>query len=65
MTIFKLITILINFLVDRLKASAEKFDKNANHSTAIINNLVAKRMEQMEAAGKARALANNISKALN
>ena len=57
-----LITSAINFLVERLKATATKLNNKAAKQTVQINHLIHARIGTMDAANRASSLADNISK---
>lgn len=56
------LTSFIEFLIEKLYSEVEKLDKKANSKTEQINVLIHERMALMERSGKAKALANNLSK---
>lgn len=60
--LYKFILAVLKFLVSRLEANAQAFERDADSTKQTIDTLIQKRMASMEAAGKVSGLANNLNK---
>lgn len=60
--LYKFILTVLKFLVSRLEANAQAFERDADSTKQTIDTLIQKRMASMEAAGKVSGLANNLNK---
>lgn len=58
----KFLITLLNFIIRRLSAEADKLDSKASRQTQAINTLIAQRMATLEKSSKAHAIADNVRK---